>query len=102
MNTLLHIGSRAIGEGAPCFIAAEIGINHNGDMELAHRSIDAAADSGADAVKFQNYRTEDFVSDRALTYSYTSQGRPVTESQYDMFKRCELSRGALAELKRHC
>ena len=63
----LHIAGRAVGPGSPVFIAAEIGINHNGNMDLARRMIDAAADAGADAVKFQNYRTEDFVSDRALT-----------------------------------
>jgi N,N'-diacetyllegionaminate synthase len=94
--------SRKIGTGQPCFLAAEIGINHNGDMALAHREIDAAAASGADAVKFQNYHTEGFVSDRSLTYEYTSQGKTVVESQYDMFKRCELGPGALRELRQHC
>ena len=85
----IRIGERGLGAGHPCFIAAEVGINHNGDLTLAHRHIDAAADAGADAIKFQNYRTEDFISDRTLTYTYTSQGREVTESQWDMFKRCE-------------
>ena len=44
-----------------CFIAAEVGINHNGDMNLAHRLIDEAAKAGADGIKFQNYVTEDFI-----------------------------------------
>jgi N-acetylneuraminate synthase/N,N'-diacetyllegionaminate synthase len=91
-----------LGAGRPALIAAEIGINHNGDLELAHRSIDAAAEAGADAVKFQNYRTEDFLSDRSLTYEYVSQGRAVVESQFEMFKRCELSPEALVELREHC
>ena len=69
--------TRKIGTGQPCFLVAEIGINHNGDMALAHREIDAAADSGADAVKFQNYHTEAFLSDRSLTYEYISQGKSV-------------------------
>src|ERR1700733_6234028 len=69
--------SRKIGTGHPCFLVAEIGINHNGDMALAHREIDAAAASGADGVKFQNYHTEGFLSDRSLTYEYISQGKPV-------------------------
>jgi N-acetylneuraminate synthase/N,N'-diacetyllegionaminate synthase len=101
MNAI-QIGPFTIGPGAPCFIAAEIGINHNGDMQLAHRMIDAAADAGADAVKFQNYRTEDFLSDRSLTYEYLSQGETVVESQWDMFKRCELEPESLGELSRHC
>ena len=98
----VRVGQRHIGEGHRCLIAAEIGINHNGDLDLAHKSIDAAADAGADAVKFQNYRTEEFVSDRTLTYEYTSHGRRVIEPQFDMFKRCELTPGALRELSAHC
>jgi len=83
-------------------IAAEIGINHNGDLSLAHRMIDAAAEAGADAIKFQNYRTEDFLSDRTLTHEYVSQGRTIVESQFEMFRRCELSAGAVRELNEHC
>lgn len=83
-------------------LIAEIGINHNGDMALAEEMIQAAADVGADAVKFQNYRTEDFLSDHSLTYTYKSQGREITESQFQMFKRCELSRVDLDHLKKCC
>ena len=54
------IGDRAVGPGRPCFIVAEIGINHNGDLELAKRLIDAAVHAGCDAVKFQK-RTVDVV-----------------------------------------
>ena len=99
---VVRIGKRLVGEGQSCFLAAEVGINHNGDMDLARRSIDAAADAGADAVKFQNYRTEDFISDRSLTHEYVSQGKTVVESQYDMFKRCELGPAQLRELSEHC
>ncbi len=83
-------------------LVAEIGINHNGDMSLAEKMIQAAADAGADAVKFQNYRTEEFLSNRSLTYTYASKGREITEPQFDMFKRCELSRVDLAHLKKCC
>lgn len=83
-------------------LVAEIGINHNGDMALAERMIHAAAAAGADAVKFQNYRTEDFLSDHALSYTYLNQGREVTESQFAMFKRCELGDADLLRLKRCC
>jgi N,N'-diacetyllegionaminate synthase len=99
---VVRIGKRLIGEGQPCFMAAEVGINHNGDLDLAHRLIDAAADAGADAVKFQNYHTEDFISDRSLTHEYVSQGQTVVEPQYDMFKRYELSPENLRELRLHC
>src|SRR6187402_3329108 len=98
----VRAGSRRIGRGHPCLIAAEVGINHNGDLDLALRSIDAAAEAGADAVKFQNYRTEDFLSDDRLSYSYRSGGQDVRESQFAMFKRCELLPGMLAQLKARC
>ena len=99
---VIQVGNRKIGPARSCFLAAEIGINHNGDMALAHRMIDAAADAGADAVKFQNYYTEDFLSDRSLTYTYRSQGQTVVEPQYDMFKRCELAPESLLRLRKHC
>ncbi len=56
----VKIGGRSIGPGHPCFVIAEIGINHNGDMALCKKLIDAAADAGCDAVKFQK-RTVDVV-----------------------------------------
>jgi N,N'-diacetyllegionaminate synthase len=99
---VIHIANRIVGPGQPCFLAAEIGLNHNGNMDLACQLIDAAADAGADAVKFQNYRAEDFLSDRSLTYEYVSEGRTVVESQYDMFKRYELSPAALVKLRAYC
>lgn len=97
----IEIGSRRIGGAAPPLLVAEIGINHNGDAALAARCIDAAADAGADAVKFQNYRTEDFVADRSLTIAYEHGERRIVESQYDLFKRCELAPTELAALKAH-
>ena len=102
MTGVIRIGERAVGAGVPCYVVAEIGINHNGDMDLAKAAIDAAKAAGADAVKFQSYRTGDFIRDRGLTYSYQSGGETVTESQWEMFKRCELDAARLADLKAHC
>jgi len=99
---LMKIGKQLIGPGHPCFIAAEIGINHNGDMDLARKTIDAAVEAGVDAVKFQNYKVEDFLADEELSYSYRSVGKEVTESQLDMFRRYELNVDQLKELKTHC
>lgn len=98
----IHVANKTIGPDAPCFIAAEIGINHNGDMDLAERMIQAAAEAGADAVKFQNYHTEDFVTDHSLLLEYRSRGEVVREPQYDLFKRCEIDRNDLARLARCC
>src|SRR5258708_5189548 len=54
----LTIAGRTIGEGHPAFVIAEIGINHNGDVELAKRLVDVAAAAGCDAVKFQKRTPE--------------------------------------------
>lgn len=97
----IELGKHAIGDGCPAFLAAEIGINHNGEVELARRMIEAAADAGANGVKFQNYVTEDFVLDRSLTLRYRSGGAWVEESQYALFKRCELDAAALRALRDH-
>ncbi|SDB48961.1 N-acetylneuraminate synthase [Desulfonatronum thiosulfatophilum] len=86
----IQIENRLIGPGHPVFIIAEIGVNHNGDKVLAKRTIEAAARAGADCVKFQTWRTEEFMADRDLEYEYVSGGGLVKEKMYDMFKRLEL------------
>src|SRR5215813_7864529 len=58
----LNIGGKPIGAGEPPYIVAEIGANHNGDMKLCQRLIEAAKDSGADAVKFQSWSKESLIS----------------------------------------
>ena len=52
-NQRIRFGGKEIGDGCPCFVVAEIGQNHNGEMRLARQLIDAAARCGCDAVKFQ-------------------------------------------------
>jgi len=86
----IQIENHLIGPGHPVFIIAEIGVNHNGDKALAKRTIEAAAEAGADCVKFQTWRTEEFMADRDLEYEYVSEGGLVKEKMYDMFKRLEL------------
>lgn len=96
------IGQRRIGGGAPAYLVAEIGINHNGDEALAIATIDAAQAAGADAVKFQNFRTADFVGDPSQTYTYARGGERVTETLGDMFSRVEMRPEMLATLAHHC
>ena len=100
--TSVQIGTRRLSPEAPCFLVAEIGINFNGDLDLAKRTIDAAKTAGADMVKFQSFAVEDFVPDKNLELEYISQGQPVVESQYDLFRRCELSEEDLRVLSNHC
>ena len=84
------------------FIIAEVGLNHNGDFEIARQSVLRAAEIGCDAVKFQNFTTEDFIRDRAQLFTYKSQGQEVTEPFYDLCKRNEFKREWLGPLKSLC
>ena len=58
MTREIKFGNRMMGDGHPAYIIAEIGINHNGDLDIAKKMIDAAAHAGADAVKFQKRTPE--------------------------------------------
>lgn len=87
----IKIDNKKIGGNNPVFIVAELGINHNGSLSLAKKMTLAAKKAGADAVKLQSFVTEEFIGDKKLNYTYKSQGRNITESQYKLFKRNELS-----------
>mgnify|MGYP006281127631 CR=1 FL=1 len=78
-------------ENQKTYIIAEIGNNFNGNFNLAKKSIDKAKEAGADAVKFQTFKADEFVADKNLKFTYqTLEGEEITENQYDMFKRLEL------------
>lgn len=95
----VEIGSRTVGGQNPCFVIAEIGINHNGDLDLARRLIDAAVLAGADAVKFQK-RTVDVV------YTAEELARP-RESPFgttngDLKRGLEFDHSAFAAIDAYC
>jgi len=93
------IGDRLVGEGEPCFIIAEAGVNHNGDVKLAKTLIDIAKEAGADAVKFQTFKTEEVVTKSAEKAEYQKKTTGTEESQYDMVKKLELTEEDHLELK---
>lgn len=95
----LKIGNRLIGNKKPCFIIAEAGVNHNGDIKKAKRLIDIAKDAGVDAVKFQTWITEDLITKSVEKAEYQLKTTNNDESQYDMLKKLELSFDQFKELK---
>ena len=84
------------------FIIAEAGVNHNGDIAIAHQMVDMAADAGADAVKFQTFIASDFISQAAPKAGYQLATTGDGTSQLEMVRTLELSRQAHYELLRHC
>jgi N-acetylneuraminate synthase len=91
-----------IGPGQPCLIIAEAGVNHNGDMDTAHRLIDEAVQAGADAIKFQSFVTEDLVTNQAQKADYQVKTTGNNSGQFTMLKKLELSEFQQVELKSHC
>jgi len=84
------------------FIIAEAGVNHNGDINLAKKLIDAAKEANVDAVKFQTFKTEKIVGKFAQKAEYQNENTKTDESQFDMIKKLELSFDDFKELQEYC
>lgn len=98
MTIEVRIADHLVGEGRPCFIIAEAGVNHNGDMGLAKKLIDAAKEAAVDAVKFQTFRAEDVASRQAEKAPYQKETTGSGESQFEMIRKLELSESDFEEL----
>ena len=83
-------------------IIAEAGVNHNGNMEIAHKLINSAVDAGADIVKFQTFTADTLVSRNAKKAEYQKHTTDEVESQHEMIKKLELDRNAHLELIAYC
>ena len=96
------VNARAIGDDAPVFVVAEAGVNHNGDPEQARRLIDAAKEAGADAVKFQTFRSDALVSRHAPKAAYQRATTGDDGTQAEMLARLELSLEQHVDLRDRC
>lgn len=98
----MRIADRELSPDAPAFCIAEAGVNHNGDLKLAKALVDAAAEAGADAVKFQTFRAEDLVAAGTEMAEYQKANTGKQESQFEMLKRLELGERQHFVLRDHC
>ncbi|MBT5399569.1 N-acetylneuraminate synthase [bacterium] len=93
----IKIGKKFVGSDCPVFLIAEIGSNHNQDFSLALRHIDAAAEAGVDAVKFQTFKAENHVSKYAKMPDYLT----GYKNMHELIKSLELDRGWQKSLKEY-
>jgi sialic acid synthase SpsE len=92
------IGARSVGPGQPCFVIAEAGSNHDGDLGIALELIDIAAEAGADAVKFQVFRASRLYPRSAGVSVYLKEATPI----YDIIARMEMPEAWLPLLAARC
>lgn len=102
MTAIIRIEDREIGPGRPCFIIAEAGVNHNGDLDRAKQLVEAAFEAGADAVKFQAFRAERLISAQAPKAEYQLRTTDTAQSQLEMIRSLELGRPEHAALMEFC
>ena len=86
----------------PVLIIAEAGVNHNGQLSLAKKLVDVAAEAGADIVKFQTFKADNLVSKKAPKAKYQLQNTTQSESQYDMIKKLEMDVNMHNSLMAYC
>jgi sialic acid synthase SpsE len=98
MPAEVNIGRDKVGLNHPCYIVAEIGSNHNQDWELALKHIDAAVEAGANAVKFQTFKAERHISEKANSPSYLNTKKKL----YEIIKSLELNRDWQRPLYDYC
>jgi N-acetylneuraminate synthase len=97
--TTVSIGNKKLGPGEPCYVIAEIGINHNGDIDLAKRLISVAVAAGCDAVKFQKRTVEVVYTEKELA---TPRPNPFGETNGDLKRGLEFGEEDYAEISNFC
>ena len=98
MSRRFRIGNRWVGEGEPCYVIAEAGSNHNGNLEQAQTLIDVASAAGVDAVKFQGFRARTLYPETAGKSGYLKDERPI----YDIIRAMEMPLEWIPILAKYC
>ncbi|MHA1185403.1 MAG: N-acetylneuraminate synthase [Candidatus Heimdallarchaeota archaeon] len=96
------IGKTLVGKNHPTFVIAEAGVNHNGDLAIAKKMVDAAIESGANAIKFQTFKAENLAKKNAPKAAYQKNLTDKDETQYQMLKKLELSKDDTKKIFSYC
>lgn len=98
----IKIGNKVISNNSSVFIVAEAGVNHNGEINIAKEMIDAAVESGADAVKFQTFKADGLILKDIEKAPYQKITTDSKETQYEMLKHLEISGEQTQKLMEYC
>ena len=101
-DQIMEIDQHKIDDNSPVFIIAEIGVNHNGNYDLACEMVEKAAACGADCVKFQTFKAERVVTASAPKAKYQLNSTPADESQEEMLRKLEFPEDRYADLMALC
>ena len=101
-NKSFCIQDRIISNTSSTFIVAEAGVNHCGDINTAKKLIDLASKAGADAIKFQTFKTENLILSSVKKAPYQQKTTNYEESQFDMLKKLEVTEAENLILKQYC
>jgi len=99
---ILQIQGKEIDLNSKTFIIAEAGVNHNGDLDLAKKMVNAAFEAKADAIKFQTFKTENLIIKNTPKAEYQKNSKHPNEDFYDLLKRLEFSYSDFRELYKYC
>ena len=100
----IKIGNKFIGENQPIFFIAEAGVNHNGSLSMALKMVDVAKESGADAIKFQSFKTDNLILPQApkSKYHIETTGSDKKQTWFDLLKTQELSYEMHKKIIKYC
>lgn len=99
-NKSFQIGNKTVSEDSNVFIIAEAGVNHCGDMDMAYKMIDVAAESGSDAIKFQSFKADSLILKDVDMADYQKTALKSNKTQYQMLKELELNIESAEKLKK--
>ncbi len=98
----MQIGKHKIGKGQKTFIIAEAGVNHNHKFDLAIKLVDAAANAGADAIKFQTFKAEQVATEAGVMADYQKKNIGKSESQLEMLRKLEFNEDWYPKVLEYC
>ncbi|MCI5057522.1 MAG: N-acetylneuraminate synthase family protein [Flavobacteriales bacterium] len=101
-NKKIEIEGQVIAEDQPCYIIAEAGVNHHGNMNAAKQLIDVAVSASVNAIKFQSFKTENLILKGVEKAGYQKETTGQNQSQYEMLKSLEISLKQTEDLMQYC